>query len=280
MNKFNLTEGDFCEETAICVNGNLYDIGVKTVRWDNPKGFNAYSTKPFTTTSEDRKTGKTTQKTVQGKRYQARKSGLLSINQFMLHHTGGFSVGPCFETLHNQRKLSVHFILDEDGTIYQTLDVKECAWHGGSHNNQSVGVECVLYPDADNNSGMYSPDRQKKYNLLPHDIIDQYIQGDTRKVFAIPSGQRESLAKLVAGTWVALANELNHNSTFMEPPVFMEDDKGETLMDFSPSAKAHTGMILHANASAEKWDLAGLGDYDEFESEVSKFFFDFQKSLG
>jgi N-acetylmuramoyl-L-alanine amidase len=37
--------------------------------------------------------------------------------------------------------LSVHFMCDIDGTIYQTLDLKERAWHGGTSNTRSVGVE-------------------------------------------------------------------------------------------------------------------------------------------
>jgi len=34
-----------------------------------------------------------------------------------------------------------HFIIDLDGTIYQTLDVKERAWHATIANDTSVGIE-------------------------------------------------------------------------------------------------------------------------------------------
>jgi N-acetyl-anhydromuramyl-L-alanine amidase AmpD len=37
--------------------------------------------------------------------------------------------------------LSTHFLLDLDGTIYQTLDVKERARHATTSNDRSVGVE-------------------------------------------------------------------------------------------------------------------------------------------
>jgi len=43
--------------------------------------------------------------------------------------------------LHDLRDLSVHFMLDLDGTIYQTLDAKERAWHATSSNTRSVGIE-------------------------------------------------------------------------------------------------------------------------------------------
>ena len=35
----------------------------------------------------------------------------------------------------------MHFLLDLDGTIYQTLDLKERALHVGASNTRSVGVE-------------------------------------------------------------------------------------------------------------------------------------------
>ena len=47
----------------------------------------------------------------------------------------------CFKVLHDQRGLSIHFMLDLDGTIYQTLDLKEGAWHATVANSRSIGVE-------------------------------------------------------------------------------------------------------------------------------------------
>jgi hypothetical protein len=280
MNRFNLTEGDFCETNAIMVNGNLYDIGVPVVRWADKGGFDAYSTATATYKEEDRKTGKVITKSVSGKRYQARKQGILSINQFMLHHTGGFTASTCFNTLHNNRKLSVHYILDDIGKVYQTLDVKELAWHGGAHNNQSVGVECVLYPDAEKNPSAYSSDRLTKFSLAPHDSFDQYIQKDTRHVFALPEYQVEALARLVAGTWVAVANERKQvPDAFLEPPMLMRGPDSNILMDYTTSAKQHTGMLLHANASEAKWDLAGIQDMKRFENITSDYFHSFQEAL-
>ena len=46
--------------------------------------------------------------------------------------------------------LSVHFMLDLDGTIYQTLDVKEGAWHATVANGRSIGIEIA-------NIGAYPP---------------------------------------------------------------------------------------------------------------------------
>jgi N-acetylmuramoyl-L-alanine amidase len=43
--------------------------------------------------------------------------------------------------LQDERDLSVHFLLDLDGTVYQTLDLKERARHATTSNDRSVGVE-------------------------------------------------------------------------------------------------------------------------------------------
>jgi len=47
----------------------------------------------------------------------------------------------CFKVLQDSRDLSVHFMLDLDGTIYQTLDLKERARHATIANSRSVGIE-------------------------------------------------------------------------------------------------------------------------------------------
>jgi N-acetyl-anhydromuramyl-L-alanine amidase AmpD len=72
------------------------------------------------------------------------------VDLFVLHYDVCGTSRRCFEVLQDRRGLSVHFMLDLDGTIYQTLDLKERAWHAGSANDRSVGVEIAnmgAYPD-------------------------------------------------------------------------------------------------------------------------------------
>ena len=63
------------------------------------------------------------------------------VRQIVVHYDAAGTSARCFEVLHDIRGLSAHFLLDTDGTIYQTLDVKERAWHAGSANNVSIGIE-------------------------------------------------------------------------------------------------------------------------------------------
>jgi len=63
-----------------------------------------------------------------------------NINMFVVHFDVCLSSKSCFDVL-KQRNLSVHFLIDNDGTIYQTLDTKHIAWHASGVNYASVGVE-------------------------------------------------------------------------------------------------------------------------------------------
>src|SRR6476619_1583840 len=63
------------------------------------------------------------------------------VDQFVIHFDVCGVSRQCFKVLHDNRDLSVHFMLDVDGTIYQTLDLKERAWHATISNGRSVGIE-------------------------------------------------------------------------------------------------------------------------------------------
>jgi len=63
------------------------------------------------------------------------------VDQFVIHYDVAGSSRQCFRVLHDVRGLSVHFMIDVDGTIYQTLDLKERAWHATTSNDRSIGVE-------------------------------------------------------------------------------------------------------------------------------------------
>lgn len=63
------------------------------------------------------------------------------VDQFVIHFDVAGTSRSCFATLQDDRDLSVHFMLDLDGTIYQTMDLKERAWHATTSNDRSVGIE-------------------------------------------------------------------------------------------------------------------------------------------
>ncbi|MEQ1893915.1 MAG: N-acetylmuramoyl-L-alanine amidase [Planctomycetota bacterium] len=63
------------------------------------------------------------------------------VDLFVLHYDACGTSQTCFRVLQDERILSVHFLLDVDGTLYQTLDLAETAWHARAANPRSIGVE-------------------------------------------------------------------------------------------------------------------------------------------
>ena len=85
------------------------------------------------------------------------------VDQFVMHYDVCGLSKTCFNVLHDHRGLSIHFMLDIDGTIYQTLDLKERAFHATTSNTRSVGVEIAnmgAYPPSDTKvlNAWYQPD--------------------------------------------------------------------------------------------------------------------------
>ena len=70
-------------------------------------------------------------------------------NNFVCHWDVCLNSKSCFKVL-SQRGLSVHFLIDNDGTIYQLLDMNHIAYHAGGSkwNANSIGVEITnaYYP--------------------------------------------------------------------------------------------------------------------------------------
>lgn len=72
------------------------------------------------------------------------------MKQFVLHYDEAGLSQQCFRILQDERDLSIHFMCDLDGTIYQALDLKERAWQATTSNTISVGCEIA-------NIGAYDP---------------------------------------------------------------------------------------------------------------------------
>jgi N-acetyl-anhydromuramyl-L-alanine amidase AmpD len=147
------------DEIMVC--GQLYHTTTRVVLWTDPGGYDAYRVEPRFAALEVA-TAKASAKTVtrRPQRYGLRQNGLSPaeiervrgggwdlpllarvVDQFVIHFDARGTSRGCFEILQDHRGLSVHFLLDLDGTIYQTLDVKEAAWHATIANGRSIGIE-------------------------------------------------------------------------------------------------------------------------------------------
>ena len=143
--------------------GRFFHTGTPVVLWTDPGGYDAYRVeRRFSPIDESAwETSKFKVKDLSTpNRYGLRRSVLSDqdaervrgggwdlpllqqvVDQFVIHFDASGTSRRCFEVLHDVRGLSVHFMLDLDGTIYQTLDLKERAWHATTSNSRSIGIE-------------------------------------------------------------------------------------------------------------------------------------------
>ncbi len=143
---------------SIVAAGEPFDIGTDVVLWHDPGGYDAYRREKFFT-REEPPDGKLRYSPLRGSlpetvAARAEANGELDLDdlrqvvrQFVVHFDVAGTSRQCFKILQDRRNLSVHFLLDVDGTIYQTLDLREKAWHATVANDWSVGVE-IAHPGA------------------------------------------------------------------------------------------------------------------------------------
>lgn len=179
------------DEIVVC--GQLFHTGTTVVTWMDPGGYDAYRVERRFGPIEESSYEKTKDKIKSPNRYSMRKVGLTPeqvekvrgggwdlpllqevVDQFVIHYDVAGTSKTCFRVLQDERDLSVHFMLDLDGTIYQTLDLKESAWHATIANGRSVGIEIAnmgAYPRIDNPSinRWYGKDAEGKTRItLPN----------------------------------------------------------------------------------------------------------------
>ena len=165
-----------------------------------------------------------------------------NIDMFVNHWDVCLDSKSCVRVLNN-RGVSVQFCIDNDGTIYQTMDMQHAAWHAGNRyiNNNSVGVEI---------SNVYYPKYQDTYvsrGFGKRPIISgARVHGNKLEDFlGFYPVQLDALAAL----WEAI-----HACTDTPFKLPQEDHA------VSPSVVAgqFAGFVNHYHVTANKIDCAGL----------------------
>lgn len=251
--------------TSIIVCGKEFDIGTKVVLWTDPNGLNAYDTTTYKHTEQNRKTGKEETITISGKRYRPRS--LINPNpsfaklqemvtQFFLHHSGLYHSNTTFDVLHKERGLSVHFILDDSGTLFQTLDLKEKAQHGGQNNPISVGIEIDSKAEAGKYPNAYDESSQAKYKVGPRRKRNDIIRGMPLVGFEYNDAQYRTLIKLAIGI-CSIFPIVGTNADFPR------GEDGKIFKDTLDDPLSHLGFICHFQTNRGKIDPISF-DFDRF----------------
>ena len=192
----------------IVVAGRFFPADTRVVTWLDAGGHNLYLSPPAAPKNHEprRALAGVTSKRGEWKRLQA------AVDQLVLHYDNTGSSAATFGVL-QRRGLSAHFLIDVDGTIYQTLDLRERGWHATIANERSIGIELAqigAYPPAEaaTLTRWYEPDpgggiRLKTtlpgtFRPLRPDPIRGEIQGRELIQYDFTSEQYTALAHLAA----------------------------------------------------------------------------------
>ncbi|HUQ04859.1 MAG TPA: N-acetylmuramoyl-L-alanine amidase [Kofleriaceae bacterium] len=181
-----------------------------------------------------------------------------SIKKFVLHHDGLDSSRLCWEVLHNERGLSCHFLIDNDGTIFQTLDLAYMGFHAAKYNIDSIGVEFCNRGDYKKDTAFYSKRGLKRTTKLCK------INNHTIEAWDFTPEQYLAMIELAA----VLVRHLPELP--LEYPTEPGSSKPywgtlgpvDALGDSFP-AMDFRGYIAHYHLTTRKWD-PGPFDFKEF----------------
>jgi len=307
------------DEIMVC--GQLFHTGAPVVLWTDPGGYDAYRTEKrfvpwdkaayvpgagIDTPSRynirfaeaGRGPGKSGDALTPDVFEQVRGGGWdldtlrAHVDQFVIHYDVCGTSRQCFRVLHDMRGLSVHFMLDIDGTIYQTLDVKERAWHATVCNDRSIGIEIaqigaypldvaavasgnlpatlkewyaidntappgqrvhITLPPSMGNGGVCTP------NFIAHPARDEPIfgpiQGQMLAQYDLTPQQYDSLIKLTASLCTVLPNI---------PCDYPRDPQGNLITTKLPDPRLadYHGLLGHYHIQENKADPGPAFDFD------------------
>jgi N-acetylmuramoyl-L-alanine amidase len=161
---------------TIIVAGRRFPAGTRVVTWRDPAGYDAYAVQPAI--HGRRPLGRA----VPADRAPTLAELQKHVDRLVIHYDAAGLSRICFEVL-KQRRLSAHFLLDVDGTVYQILDLQERAWHAGASNDRAIGIEIA-------NLGAYAPADAKTlaawYRLGPAGqtrLVPPAAAGDPRLLY-------------------------------------------------------------------------------------------------
>lgn len=174
-----------------------------------------------------------------------RKRGSKKPSMFVVHWDACLNSAACASVL-VQRGLSVHFCLDNDGTIYQLVDCNDVAFHASGANSVSIGVE------VSNAFYMKYQDWYEKKGFGKRPIVGKTKcnGGTVEEHLGFYPVQEEALKVLIQTV-------CNHYGIPLVVPTdsagVMENKQVASVVDNS-----FHGVVCHYHITKEKIDCAGL----------------------
>ena len=231
------------DEIAVC--GRFFHTGARVVLWLDPDGYDAYRPHRHFEPEKAEPSGRKTvarygsfRKGMEGRRLEDLQR---QVDQVVIHYDAAGTSERCFKVLHDIRGLSAHFLLDRDGTIYQTLDLKERAWHAGTANDRSIGIEIA-------NLGAYADPKKlasiaERVGLPGGEMKRGVIHGSMLHQYPFTEAQYLALGRLLATLCRVLPR--------IEPKM----PRGVLLRDFA-------GFVGHYHITERKVDPGPAFDWE------------------
>ena len=245
--------------SSIIVCGRRYDVGQRVITFQDDASISAYT--PHRVDKPSEVPPFAPARGMAGIRDRWRPRRLIGadrsigrlrqvLRQFVIHHDGCADSRTCFHVLHDERGLSVHFLIDNDGTIFQTLDLVDCAFQAAGVNEISVGVELANRGDALRFPNDYHGRRDK---------VTCRINGHQWLAYAYTKAQVESMVSIGK----ALARIFPNL-----PQVYPTGGDGDQMWGtIAGDVREYTGYLGHYHVSSNKWD-PGPFDFKYFTSKI------------
>lgn len=288
------------------VAGHLFAIDAPVVLWSQPGAYNAYAERCHFTPeqvmpSEPADPGAPARYSQRVPRSRSLRRKVKAdgwtldhlrdqVDLLVIHFDACGASRQCFKILHDVRGLSAHFLLDLDGTIYQTLDCKERAWHAGFVNDRSIGIEIAhigARSDVKELDKWYAHDADGwPYSIFPRwmgdpsiltanfiaqparrDIISGRIHGEKLVQYDFTDQQYESLIKLTAGIVRALPG------IPLQAPR-EKNGKVRTNLLMRNEIDTYSGILGHWHISKGKVDPGPAFDWDRVLGSVEEILAD------
>ncbi len=279
--------------------GQFFRTGTPVVLWLDPGGYDAYRTERRFGPREESGFREGNSGPASPNRYNLRRDGLSEeeiervrgggwdlpllqrvVDQVVFHYDAAGTSRECFRILHDVVGLSAHFLVDLDGTIYQTLDLKERAWHATSSNSRSIGIEIAhigAYPpdaaepldewyirSAEGETRIVLPERLgdggiRTPNFIGRPARDEPITGRIHGMellqYDFTPEQYEALSKLTAALCQIFP---------LVAPDYPRDDDGNLIQGKLPDEELREfrGLLGHFHIQTNKVDPGPAFDWD------------------
>ena len=185
--------------------------------------------------------------------------------RIVLHHTVG-SVKSDVGTLVSRGRLSVAYVIAEDGTILELFDPSKWSYHVGEEASggntamsaTSIGIDLCNYGNLKRDGDTLLNDYGSRYCHI--DETEAYVEAPLRGIqyFArFPEAQVRALARLLRTL----------TDRFGIPVAFLPLDQRFEWQD-GPTMTAFRGICSHINFRADKWDVGPALDWAALEAAL------------